>query len=130
MTDSRNLSSPVSWRRPLLALLAGVALALGMAAPHDMAVELAGTVSQVEIAETAVHPGAPAHFENAEIKVHPGCVACLLQLGSSTVLKHAPAVLPPSPRGSYVAALNAQLSSAKPSLPGPARAPPFASLSA
>jgi hypothetical protein len=130
MTDSRNLSSPLAWRRSLLALLAGVALAFGMVAPHDVAVEQAGAVSQVEIAETAVHPGAPAHFEDSEIKVHPGCVACLLQLGSSTVLSRPPA--PPSllPPDGYVAAPVAWVSSAKPSLLGPARAPPIASPSA
>src|SRR4030095_2051709 len=39
-----------------------------------------------------------AHFEDAEIKVHPGCVGCLLQLGSSTVLKPPPAPMVPLSR--------------------------------
>jgi hypothetical protein len=130
MTDSRDLSSPLAWRRTLLALVAGLALAFGMVAPHDVAVELAGVVSQVEIAETAVHPGAPAHFEASELKTHPGCVACLLQLGSSTVLSLPPALLSPLPQDGYVAAPAAQVSAVQPPLPGPARAPPTASPSA
>ena len=128
MTDSRNLSSPLAWHRPLLALLAGLALAVGMLAPHDVAVEQAGAVSTVEIAETAVHPGAPAHFEDSEIKVHPGCVGCLLQLGSSTVLKPPAAPVSPLSRDSRVVVPADQLSSAQLRLLGPARAPPIASL--
>src|SRR4030095_12531005 len=123
MAVSRNHLSPLAKRRPLLALLAGLALAFGMLAPHDLAVEQAGAVSRVEIAETAVHPGAPAHFEDAEIKVHPGCVGCLLQLGSSTVLKPPPAPMVPLSRDARVVVPAAQLSSAQPRLLGPARAP-------
>lgn len=130
MKDSRPRFSSTAWRRPLPALLAGLALAFGMAAPHDVAVEQVGKVSQVEIAETAVHPGAPAHVEDAEYKLHPGCAACLLQLGSSTILACPPASQSPLPQGGQIAAPVAQVSSAKPSLPGPARAPPIASLSA
>ena len=33
-------------------------LVLGMVVPHDMAVEQAGAVAKVEIAESAVHPEA------------------------------------------------------------------------
>ena len=130
MTDSRKRFSPLAWYRPLLAVVAGLGLALGMAAPHDVAVELAGVVSQVEIAETAVHPNAPAHFEAAELKLHPGCVACLLQLGSSTVLGRPPALPSLPPPAGHVAAPVERASSAKPSLFGPARAPPIASPSA
>ncbi|HYU33687.1 MAG TPA: hypothetical protein VEW48_16160 [Thermoanaerobaculia bacterium] len=124
------IAFPLAWWRPFLALLAGLALALGMMAPHDVAMDLAGMISPVEIAETAVHPLLPVHVEDAEIKVHPGCVACLLQLGSSTIMGRPPApplLLPPA---GHVAALVAKVSSAKPSLPGPARAPPVASPSA
>jgi len=130
MKDSRSLSSLTAWRRSLSALLAGFALAFGMAVPHDVAVEQAGRVSQVEIAETAIHPGAPAHLEDAEYKVHPGCAACLLQLGSSTILACPPASQSLLPQGGHVAAPVAQVPSAKPSLPGPARAPPTTSPSA
>jgi hypothetical protein len=130
MTDPRHPSFSTAWRRPLPALLAGLALAFGMAAPHDVAVEQAGRVSRVEIAESAVHPGAPAHFEDAESKVHPGCAACLLQLGSSTILVRPLAPAPPLPQGGHAALPAARVSSAKPFLPGPARAPPIASPSA
>ena len=121
---------PDTWRRPLLAFLAGLALVAGMMAPHDVTVDLAGVISRVEVAETAVHPDLPVHLEGAEIKIHPGCAACLLQLGSSTIMGRPPApplLLPPA---GHVAALVAKVSSAKPSLPGPARAPPVASPSA
>lgn len=127
MTDSHNLFSPFAWRQPLLALLAGLALAFGMLAPHDLAVEQAGAVSTVEIAETAVHPGAPAHFEDSEIKVHPGCVGCLLQLGSSTVLKPPPAPISLLSQDDRVVTPAVQVSSAQLRLLGPARAPPIAS---
>jgi hypothetical protein len=130
MMDLRNLSFPIARRRSLLALLAALALALGMVAPHDLAVEQMGRVSQVEIAEAAVHPHAPPHFEDAELKTHPACVGCLLQLGSRTVLSR-PRV-PPRP---MVLAGNttpyvALFSAARPSLFGPSRAPPSSFLSA
>jgi hypothetical protein len=130
MSDSRIRFSPLSWRRPFLALLAGFALLSGMLAPHDVAVEQAGIVSQVEIAENAAHPGIPAHIEGAEFKRHPGCVACLLQLGRGTVPSPLPAALPPLPQDDSVTALAVRPSSAKPALLGPARAPPIASPSA
>jgi hypothetical protein len=131
VTDFCNLSSPLSWRRPLLALVAGLALVFGAVAPHDMAVERAGGVSRIiEIAETAVHPDAPAHFEEATIEVHPGCTACLLQLGSSTVLGRPLAATSTLPSCGNVAASLTRISSAAPSLSGPARAPPLSSPSA
>ncbi|MFL6198744.1 MAG: hypothetical protein ACJ76J_06190 [Thermoanaerobaculia bacterium] len=129
MSDCRKLCSPFAWRRPLLALLAGLVLASGIV-PHDVAVEQAGLVSQVEIAETPLHPGAPAHIEGAEFKLHPACVACLLQLGRSTVPSLPPATLPPLPESGHVTAPVVRLSSARPVLVGPARAPPIASPSA
>ena len=130
MTGVRNLTIPIAWSRPLLTLLAGLALAFGMAAPHDVAVERAGPASSIEISETAIHPDAPAHLEDAEFKVHSGCVACLLQLGSSTVLDYRPASLSPPPQGQHVARPAARLSSADSFLSGPARAPPTSSPSA
>lgn len=126
MTDTRNLFSPLALR-PLLASLVGLALVCGMVAPHDASVERAGMHSGVEIAETAVHPGDPTHFESAEIKLHPGCTACLLQLGSSTILDRSPAPRQALPPGGNVPLLIQQVSSRKPSLLGPARAPPIAS---
>src|SRR6185295_7208745 len=130
MMGPRNLTSLLAWRRPLCALFAGLALAFGMAVPHDEAVEQAGMVSQVEIAETAVHPGDPAHFEDAELKVHPGCAACLLQIGSSTILGCPPALSTPLPPVGRAAAPVARAASANPTLLLPARAPPITSPSA
>jgi hypothetical protein len=130
MTDSRQSTTPLAWQRPLLALLAGVALAFGMAAPHDMAVELAGVGSRVEIAESAVHPNAPVHIEDAEVKLHPPCVACLLQLGSRTVLSRPPAPTPPDSQARELPAPSTRPATAEPSFPSPARAPPLSSPSA
>lgn len=130
MMEHRHNSSPLAWRRPLFALLAGLALAFGMAVPHDEAVEQAGMVSKVEVAETAVHPGDPAHFESAELKIHPGCMACLLQLGSSTVLGPSPALPLPLPPDRNLAVAVERASSGSISLLGPARAPPISSPSA
>lgn len=127
MTDSPSCTSPFAWRRPLIALLAGFALASGMLAPHDAAGERAGMAFPIDIVENAVHPEAPPHFENAELKPHPGCVACLLQLQRSTVLSLPPAMLPPLRQSVRVAAPVARFASAAPSLLGPARAPPIAS---
>ncbi len=124
MKDTRNLFSPLALR-PLLASLIGLALVCGWAAPHDTSVERAGMRSGVAIAETAVHPGAPEHFERAEIKLHPGCTACLMQLGSGTILDRSPAPQQTLPPGGAVAALIQQAFSRKPSLLGPARAPPI-----
>ncbi|MFL6291437.1 MAG: hypothetical protein ACJ759_11135 [Thermoanaerobaculia bacterium] len=121
---------PLAWWRPLLALLAAFVLASDMVALHDVAVEQVGMVSQVEIAEAAVHPGDPAHIENAEFKLHPGCAACLLQLGHGIVPSRLLAPLPPLPQSDPIAAPVARFSAAQPSLLGPARAPPIASPSA
>jgi hypothetical protein len=120
-------SNPHPWLRGVVAFLAFLALALGSTAPHDMAVEYAGAGSQVEIAESAVHPSDPAHFEAAEIKVHPGCVACLLQLETRTVLGHSPRPLPPLARVASRTALVEAVPASIACLFGPARAPPISS---
>jgi hypothetical protein len=120
-------STPPAWRRGAVAFLAFLALALGSVAPHDMAADHVGRGSKVEIAESAIHPQDPAHFEAAEIKVHPGCVACLLHAETRTVLGHPPVPLPPLERGASVAAPIEAVPSSTPSLFGPARAPPIPS---
>src|SRR3954454_10742679 len=104
MTSSRHPTPPPSWRRAAVALLACLGLVLGMAAPHDLAAEQAGTAAKAEIAESAIHPGAPAHFEDAELKVPPPCIACLLQIQSGIVLSHPPSALPPPARDAGVPA--------------------------
>lgn len=128
--NSRNPRRPIAWWRVLFALAACIGLAFDGAAPHDMAADRAGTLSHVEIAENAVHPGDPAHVEQAELKVHPGCGACLLQLETRTVPEPAPLPLPPLTHGAGTAAPAETVSSHDGSLPGPARAPPATSLSA
>jgi hypothetical protein len=120
-------STPHPWLRGAVAFLAFLALTLGSIAPHDMAAEQAGAGSKVEIAESAVHPGDPAHFEAAEIKVHPGCVACLLQLETRTVLGHSPLPLPPLARDAGLATLVEAVPASIACLFGPARAPPISS---
>jgi hypothetical protein len=124
MMGTRNLSDLIAWRRAAVALLAFLALAFGSFAPHDFAAEQAGTLAKVEIAETAVHPGAPAHFEDAEFKLHPACPACLLQIQTGTALGRLPARLPLPAQDGEVAALVQRVPSREISLLGPARAPP------
>lgn len=113
-----------SWRRAALACLACVALVLGMALPHDMAAEQAGIAARVEIAESAVHPHSPAHFEDAEFKVHPPCVACLLQAQAGTVLCPPPSAPKPLAQEAGAPVQPWRLASSQIPLTGPARAPP------
>jgi hypothetical protein len=127
MTTLRNPTAPPSWQRSALAFLACLALVLGMAAPHDLAVEQAGPSARVEIAESAIHPGSPAHFETAELKVHPPCVACLLQAQAGTVLCHLPAAQKPLARDGGLAVRSRRLAAVEIPLTGPARAPPAVS---
>lgn len=128
--NARNSHRPLAWWRLLFALAACLGLAVDGATPHDMAVDRVGTVSRVEIAESAVHPGDPAHMESAETTVHPGCVACLLQLDTRTVPGRPPVPLPPVARDFSAAAPAVSVSSRDAALPGPARAPPACSPSA
>lgn len=124
MMSCRNLSALAAWRRTVVAFLACLALAFGMAAPHDLAVEQTGAFVKVEIAESAVHPGAPTHFEDAEFKVHPACPACLLQIQTGTTLGRLPAALPLPAQDGEVAVLAQRVPSREIPLLGPARAPP------
>jgi hypothetical protein len=124
MTTSHTSTSQPSWHRAAIAFLACVALVLGMAVPHDMAAEQAGAVARVEIAESAIHPHSPAHFEDAEFKVHPPCVACLLQAQAGTVLCPPPAAQKPLAREAGTPVQPRRLASGETPLTGPARAPP------
>lgn len=124
MTISHTPTPQPSWRRAALAFLACAALVLGMVAPHDMAAEQAGVAAKVEIAESAVHPHSPAHFEDAEFKVHPPCVACLLQAQTGTVLCPPPAAQKPLAREAGIPLQPRLLTSVEVPLTGPARAPP------
>jgi hypothetical protein len=123
MTISHTPTPQLSWRRAALAFLACAALVLGMVAPHDMAAEQAGT-AKVEIAESAIHPHSPAHFEDAEFKLHPLCVACLLQAQAGTVLCPLPSAQKPLAREAGLPLQPLRLVSGEIPLTGPARAPP------
>lgn len=126
--NARNSHRPIAWWHALLVLAVCLGLVFDGAAPHDMAADRAGTLSHVEIAESAVHPSDPAHFERAEMKVHPGCGACLLQLETRTVPAPAPLPLPPLANDADVATWAEIVSSHDGSFTGPARAPPVSSL--
>jgi hypothetical protein len=102
---------------------------VGMAAPHDLAVEDAGSVARVEVTENAIHPRSPAHFETAELKLHPACVACLLQAQTGTVLCHLPSAQKPLARDGGLILRSQRLATGEIPLTGPARAPPVLSLS-
>src|SRR5215813_8549515 len=128
MTTSHTPTFQPSWRRMALAFLACAALVLGMAVPHDMAAEQAGVAAKVVIAESAVHPHSPAHFEHGEFKVHPPCVACLLQAQTGTVLCPPPAAHKPLAREAGTPLQPRLLASGETPLTGPARAPPSLSL--
>lgn len=83
--------TPLSWRRSLLVLLAGLSLALGALAPHDQAgKKTSPDLTPTAVAENARHPGDPAHFEPYSSEIHHGCVACLLQIET-----YGPAARPP-----------------------------------
>jgi hypothetical protein len=121
--------SPPSWRRSLLALLAGIALAFGAVAPHDQALEGTGkSLTPALVAETALHPGDPAHFEASSTEIHHACVACLLQIQSRGQMAGSPAsTLPPVAWDTGLGALTEQPSSPGLRRAGPPRAPPFLS---
>lgn len=130
MTRRRPLpSSPPSWRRALLALLAGVALALGALAPHDQALEdISPALTPKSVAETARHPGDPTHFEALFTEVHHACVACLLQIESRGQAAGPPvSALPPLAWDAGRGALAEQAPAPGLRRAGPPRAPPLLS---
>lgn len=121
---SHRLRSAPSWRRILLVLVTGVALGMASVSPHDPAEEVTGRLGPVEIAKSAVHPEAPAHFESAEVEIHPGCVACLAQLQTGSIPIFLPAGLPVLLENGAIAASTDQSFSLESRRLGPARAPP------
>lgn len=119
-----------SWQRGFLVLVTMVALGLGSAAPHDPAEEASGGLARVEIAEGAIHPEAPAHFESARVEVHPGCVACLAQVQTGGIPLPLPAGQPFLAQAGRIAAPADRSPSREIQRLGPARAPPVLSYSA
>lgn len=130
--NARALHRPIAWWRLLLVLAACFGLAADGVVPHDLAVDRSGTASRsVEVSQSAVHPGDPAHMEQrAEMEVHPGCVACLLQMATRTVPGPAPLPLPPLTPNVQAVAPVVAVSSQDGSLLLPSRAPPASFLSA
>lgn len=118
-------SSPLPWRRAIVAWFLGCALLLGAVAPHAPSEGHAESLQAFEIDGAAQHPGDPAHFEGSRPETHPACLACLLHLQSSSLLTP-PAPLPGLLPGETVAALPVRLTAPAFSVPGPARGPPAA----
>lgn len=113
-----------AWKRALIALTAGLALAFGMVAPHDPMFEHDGGLKGIVVDEAAQHPEDPPHLEGSKSSYRPPCESCLLQIQTGSRLISPPAPLPDLVRGETVAvAETAALFSPAPRL-GPARAPP------
>ena len=111
------------WRRALLVLTAGLALAFGMAVPHDPVFEHEGLRGSM-VDEAARHPEAPPHLEGSKSAYRGPCESCLLQLQTASRLIPPPAPLPEPVRGKAVAFLEEIAVSSAYSHLGPARAPP------
>lgn len=115
------------WRRALLVLMAGLALAFGLNVPHDPLFEHEG-LRGIVVDEAARHPEDPPHLEGSKSAYRGPCESCLLQLQTGSRLVPPPAPLPEPVRSGNVAFLEtAPISSPSPRL-GPVRGPP-ASLS-
>lgn len=111
------------WRRTLLVLAAGIALAFGTAAPHDPLFEHQGLHGSM-VDEAARHPEAPPHFEGSKSTYREACESCLLQCQTASNLVPPPSLLPePVLDGAVVLASITVPSSPHPH-PGSARAPP------
>jgi hypothetical protein len=125
MMRSGSWTSPFSsWRRALVALLAGTGLAFGAIAPHDPLTERPGVPVGVEIEENAVHPNAPTHIESSHAEVHPPCQACLLQIQTQSIQPRPAAVLSRPDDEVAVSLLSETVLSASVPRFGPPRAPP------
>ncbi|MES1243244.1 MAG: hypothetical protein ABUT39_16655 [Acidobacteriota bacterium] len=122
MRRAHSIDLPL-WRRALLVLTAGLALAFGMAVSHDPLFEHQGLHGTV-VDEAAQHPEAPPHLEGSRSVWRGPCESCLLQLQSASRLVPPPAPLPEPVRvGAVVLSETAPVSSPSPLL-GPVRGPP------
>lgn len=126
MRRAHSIEIPL-WRRALLVLMAGLALAFGMAVSHDPLFEHEGLHGTL-VDEAARHPEDPPHIEGSKANWRGPCESCLLQLQSGSRLVPPPVPLPEPVRNGTVASLETvPVSSPSPRL-GPVRGPP-ASLS-
>lgn len=113
------------WSRAFLALVLGLALTFGGAAPHDPAAEHRTEGGIVD--QAAQHPEDPPHFEASEATYLEGCRTCLLHLQTGARIVAPPALLPEPVRGEVLPLAGTAALPAHASLFGPARAPPASS---
>lgn len=120
-------SSPAVWPRVLLALLVSLSMGFDLMVSHDVVAERGQASGRVEVTESAIHPGAPIHFEASGPETpHHGCLGCLVQLetGVSPVRQIAAFLLL---TGATLRPGEEQAASAFAPPSGPARAPPISS---
>jgi hypothetical protein len=126
MRRAHSIDLPL-WRRALLVLTAGLALAFGMTVSHDPVFEHQGLHGSM-VDEAARHPEDPPHLEGSKSAWRGPCESCLLQIQTASRLVPPPAPLSEPVRVGTVALLETlPVSSPSPRL-GPVRGPP-ASLS-
>ncbi len=113
------------WRRTLLVLAAGFALAFGTAAPHDPLFEHQGLHGSM-VDEAARHPEAPPHLEGSKSTYREACESCLLLCQTGSNLVPPPTLLPEPVLDGIVVLASAAAVSSPHSHPGSARAPPAA----
>lgn len=111
------------WRRALLVLTAGLALAFGMTVSHDPLFEHDG-LRGIVVDEAARHPEDPPHLEGSKSAFRGPCESCLLQLQTASQLVAPPAPLPEPVRNGTVAFLETVPVSSPSPLLGPVRGPP------
>ncbi len=111
------------WRRTLLVLTAGFALAFGTAAPHDPLFDHEG-LRGIVVDEAALHPEDPPHLEGSRTSVREACESCLFQCQAGSDLAPPLTLLPEPVLGGAVE--HSPITAVSSSLPHPrsARAPP------
>ena len=99
----------------------------GITLPHCHEIGEPGqerSLRATRLADAALHPAAPAHFESSGARLHPACVACLLQARTPSP-QAAPAVVAPSMRHSAADLLPSAAPASRVAIRlGPARASP------
>jgi len=118
-----------AWRGFRSSVAAGVLLLVGAGAalPHRQEIGEPGhehALRAIRVADAALHPAAPAHFESSGARLHPVCVACTLQARTPS-LQSAPAGAAPAIR--YTSAVSLRSAAPAPRVAirlGPARASP------
>jgi hypothetical protein len=113
--------------RSAIAVAALLLVGAGVTLPHCHETGEPGqerALRATSLADAALHPAAPAHFESSGARLHPACVACLLQARTPS-LQTAPAVVAPSLRDTSVDVLPSAAPASRFAIRlGPARASP------